>query len=150
MYALPSHFKTRRRILIFLSVTLFLANILLSGGVKFGDLSPEMAKEFQKNLLKTMLQIENTFFDLATSFVNHRPHLVCVCLSFRGKYISPLFVGLINLVPPSLYFLIGSKGCLHQLDVRLGCLCTSSSLIIIPIIILFLWRISIGDPPSTH
>ena len=45
------------------------ANILLSGGVKFADLSPEMAKEFQSNLLKTMLQIEDTcdFLGLYTS-----------------------------------------------------------------------------------
>lgn len=40
------------------------ATVLLSGGIKFSDLSPEEAVSFQENLLKTMIQIENTFFNL--------------------------------------------------------------------------------------
>lgn len=36
----------------------------LSGGVKFSELSAEEAYHFQENLLRTMVQIENTYFDL--------------------------------------------------------------------------------------
>ena len=43
------------------------ANILLSGGVKFDKLNAEAREKFQENLLKTMMQIENSFFDLANS-----------------------------------------------------------------------------------
>ena len=43
------------------------ANILLSGGVKFERMTPEGREKFQENLLKTMMQIENSFFDLADS-----------------------------------------------------------------------------------
>ena len=43
------------------------ANILLSGGVKFDKLTAEAREKFQENLLKTMMQIENSFFDVANS-----------------------------------------------------------------------------------
>ena len=43
------------------------ANILLSGGVKFETMSEDAREKFQENLLKTMMQIETTFFDLASS-----------------------------------------------------------------------------------
>ena len=43
------------------------ANILLGGGVKFEKLTAEAQEKFQENLLKTMMQIENSFFDLASS-----------------------------------------------------------------------------------
>lgn len=43
------------------------ASILLGGGVKFSDLSASDAYTFQENLLKTMLQIEDTYFALAES-----------------------------------------------------------------------------------
>ena len=74
----------------------------------------------------------------------------CVCLFvISGEIYFPAICWPHQLSATVSIFL-NRLGCLHQLDVRLGCLCTSSSLIIIPIIILFLWRISIGDPPSTH
>ncbi|CAB4067865.1 TRPL translocation defect protein 14 [Lepeophtheirus salmonis] len=41
------------------------ATVLLSGGVNFSELDAEAAMKFQENLLKTMIQIENSFFDLA-------------------------------------------------------------------------------------
>ena len=63
------------------------ANILLSGGIKFGDLSPEMAKEFQKNLLKTMLQIENTFLDLA-----HKTNKNCLVICDRGAMDASAYI----------------------------------------------------------
>ena len=43
------------------------ATVLLSGGVNFAELSEKAAEKFQANLLKTMIQIENSFFDLASS-----------------------------------------------------------------------------------
>lgn len=41
------------------------ALVLMSGGVKFSELSKEQAFKFQENLIKTMMQVENTYFDLA-------------------------------------------------------------------------------------
>ena len=41
------------------------ASILLSGGVEWSNLAPQDAFKFQENLLKTMIQVENTFFALA-------------------------------------------------------------------------------------
>ena len=46
------------------------ANILLSGGVKFETMSEDAQEKFQENLLKTMMQIEQSFFDLAASSSN--------------------------------------------------------------------------------
>ena len=46
------------------------ANILLSGGVKFETMTEDAREKFQENLLKTMMQIEQSFFDLATSSSN--------------------------------------------------------------------------------
>lgn len=43
------------------------ATVLMGGGVKFTDLDEDETYRFQENLLKTMMQIENTFFDLAAS-----------------------------------------------------------------------------------
>ncbi|CAG0923032.1 unnamed protein product [Notodromas monacha] len=53
------------------------ANTLLSGGVKFTDLSREGAFNFQENLLKTMLQIEQTFFTLAENISNKNVLVIC-------------------------------------------------------------------------
>ena len=39
-----------------------IANILLSGGIDYDELSPKVTERFQGNLLKTILQIENSFF----------------------------------------------------------------------------------------
>lgn len=63
------------------------ANILLSGGVKFADLSPEMAQEFQSNLLKTMLQIENTYFDLAK-----KSNKKCLVICDRGAMDASAYI----------------------------------------------------------
>lgn len=41
------------------------ATILLNGGVVFTDLDEEMQYQFQANLLKTMISIEDTFFKIA-------------------------------------------------------------------------------------
>ncbi|CAD5121045.1 DgyrCDS9586 [Dimorphilus gyrociliatus] len=43
------------------------ANTLLCGGVKFTSLCEEEIYKFQENLVKTMLQLEETFFELAST-----------------------------------------------------------------------------------
>ena len=63
------------------------ANILLSGGVNFAELTPKSAEDFQGNLLKTMLQIENSFFDLAAA-----SHRNCLVICDRGAMDASAFV----------------------------------------------------------
>ncbi|KAL9981196.1 hypothetical protein ACROYT_G009867 [Oculina patagonica] len=43
------------------------ATVLLGGGVKFTDLDEQQVYTFQGNLIKTLLQLEQTFFDLAAA-----------------------------------------------------------------------------------
>lgn len=52
---------------------------LSSGGVQFADLSHNEAVKFQENLLKTMVQIEDTFFDLAATCQKN-----CLVICDRG------------------------------------------------------------------
>lgn len=54
------------------------ATVLLSGGVNFAELSPDQAYQFQKDLLSVMLNMEQTYFNLADSDaeLNNRKVLV--------------------------------------------------------------------------
>lgn len=63
------------------------ANILISGGVNFADLAPDAAEKFQENLLKTMIHIENTFFDLANSSDRN-----CLVICDRGAMDASAFI----------------------------------------------------------
>ena len=63
------------------------ANILLSGGVDFADLTKEAQQQFQANLLKTMMQIENSFFDLAKASSRN-----CLVICDRGAMDASAFV----------------------------------------------------------
>jgi len=63
------------------------ASVLLGGGVKFADLTPEAAVGFQENLLKTMVQIEDTFFALAESCNKN-----CIVICDRGAMDPSAFV----------------------------------------------------------
>ncbi|XP_021916032.1 TRPL translocation defect protein 14 isoform X1 [Zootermopsis nevadensis] len=63
------------------------ATVLLSGGIKFSDLSAEEAFRFQENLLKTMLQIENTFFALGESCSRD-----CLIICDRGAMDASAFI----------------------------------------------------------
>ncbi|XP_066995754.1 TRPL translocation defect protein 14 [Anabrus simplex] len=63
------------------------ATVLLSGGIKFSDLSAEEAFKFQENLLKTMLQIENTFFALGESCSRD-----CLIICDRGAMDASAFI----------------------------------------------------------
>ncbi|XP_076039530.1 TRPL translocation defect 14 isoform X2 [Oratosquilla oratoria] len=63
------------------------ATILLSGGIKFADLTQEEAVQFQENLLKSMMQIESTYFRLAeTSSKN------CLVICDRGTMDASAFI----------------------------------------------------------
>jgi len=63
------------------------ATVLLGGGVNFGDLAPYAAMEFQENLLRTMIQIENTFFALAEASQRN-----CLVICDRGTMDASAFV----------------------------------------------------------
>ncbi|XP_060530046.1 TRPL translocation defect protein 14 [Cylas formicarius] len=63
------------------------ANVLLSGGVKFVDLNDEEACRFQENLLKTMLQIEDTFFELGRTCRRN-----CLIICDRGAMDASAFI----------------------------------------------------------
>ena len=53
------------------------ATILLGGGVKFGELSSEQAYEFQKDLLRTLVQIEAVFFNQAALIKDKNVLIIC-------------------------------------------------------------------------
>lgn len=55
------------------------ATVLLSGGVKFSDLTEKEAYKFQENLIRTMIQIENTYFELGNSSTQN-----CLIICDRG------------------------------------------------------------------
>lgn len=63
------------------------ANVLLGGGVDFSELSEEAAVRFQENLLKTMIQIENSFFDLAKASERN-----CLIICDRGAMDASAFI----------------------------------------------------------
>jgi len=55
------------------------ATVLLGGGIKWSDLTEEEVFFFQENLIKTMMQIEDTYFDLAASCPQN-----CLVICDRG------------------------------------------------------------------
>lgn len=55
------------------------ALVLMSGGIRFAELSREEAYKFQENLIKTMFHIENTYFDLAKTCAKN-----CLVICDRG------------------------------------------------------------------
>jgi len=63
------------------------ATVLLGGGVNFGELPNYAQIEFQENLLRTMIQIENTFFQLAEASNRN-----CLVICDRGSMDASAFV----------------------------------------------------------
>ncbi|XP_065174145.1 TRPL translocation defect protein 14 isoform X2 [Atheta coriaria] len=63
------------------------ASVLLSGGIKFSDLSETEALKFQENLLRTMIQIENTFFELGKTCKRN-----CMIICDRGAMDASAFI----------------------------------------------------------
>ncbi|TKR71695.1 hypothetical protein L596_019252 [Steinernema carpocapsae] len=53
------------------------ATVLLNGGVKFGELSAEQAYEFQKDLLLTLIRIEDVFFNQAAMVKDRNVLIIC-------------------------------------------------------------------------
>ena len=47
-----------------------------SGGVKWAEVTKCQAKQFQENILKTIVQLEQTFFDMAEG---DRGNVIIVC-----------------------------------------------------------------------
>lgn len=64
------------------------ATVLLGGGIKFTELDDDQKIVFQEELLKTMMQIENTFFQIA-EFIENRDVLV-IC--DRGAMDASAFI----------------------------------------------------------
>ena len=44
---------------------------MLNRGVKIAEFSPIQAEKFQRNILKTTMQLESTFFELAEEDTNN-------------------------------------------------------------------------------
>ena len=63
------------------------ANVLLSGGVNFETMTEDAKEKFQENLLKTMMQIEQSFFDLAESSRKN-----CLIICDRGAMDASAFL----------------------------------------------------------
>merc|ERR1711862_771728 len=63
------------------------ATVLLGGGVNFAELSERAQIEFQENLLRTMIQIENSFFALAEASERN-----CLVICDRGTMDASCFV----------------------------------------------------------
>ncbi|XP_028396886.1 TRPL translocation defect protein 14-like [Dendronephthya gigantea] len=63
------------------------STILLGGGVKFPDLTSDQRVKFQENLLKTIIQLETTFFELAESCNQN-----CLIICDRGVMDPSAFV----------------------------------------------------------
>lgn len=63
------------------------ANVLLSGGVKFSELNDDQAHRFQEDLLRCMLQIENTYFQLGESCARD-----CLIICDRGAMDAAAYI----------------------------------------------------------
>ncbi|XP_072388371.1 TRPL translocation defect protein 14 isoform X1 [Diabrotica undecimpunctata] len=63
------------------------ASVLLGGGIKFADLNQHESVKFQENLLKSMLQIEDTFFQLGKTCKRN-----CLIICDRGAMDASAFV----------------------------------------------------------
>jgi len=65
------------------------ATVLMSGGIAFGDLNEEQIFDFQENLIKTMIALEDTYFTMAA-----KSNQNCLVICDRGlmdasAYIDP-------------------------------------------------------------
>ncbi|KAG8187724.1 hypothetical protein JTE90_000187 [Oedothorax gibbosus] len=63
------------------------ATVLLNGGVRFPDLTPDEAEKFQENLLKTMMAMEETYFALASTCNRN-----CLVICDRGTMDASAFI----------------------------------------------------------
>jgi len=83
------------------------ATILLGGGVSFGLLDEEQRLDFQENLLKTMFQLEDTYFSLATTQRRN-----CLVICDRGAMDCSAYL------PKADWEAILEKNGLNEVDIR--------------------------------
>lgn len=57
------------------------ATVLMSGGIAFGELNDEQVFDFQENLIKTMIALEDTYFTMAAK----SDQVGILCCSSRGR-----------------------------------------------------------------
>jgi len=65
------------------------ATVLMSGGIAFGELNEEQVMDFQENLVKTMLCLEDTYFSMAEKITTGQNALV-IC--DRGTMDASAFI----------------------------------------------------------
>jgi len=83
------------------------ATILLNGGISFALLTEEQRLDFQENLLKTMFQIEDTYFSLATTQSRN-----CLVICDRGAMDCSAYL------PKQDWEKILEKNNLNEVDIR--------------------------------
>ncbi|XP_055328009.1 TRPL translocation defect protein 14-like isoform X2 [Paramacrobiotus metropolitanus] len=83
------------------------ANTLLSGGVRFSELSPHDCHVFQENLLKTMMQIEQTYMALAETCAKN-----CLIICDRGTMDASAYL------EPAAWEKIMKQNNLNAVDIR--------------------------------
>jgi len=83
------------------------ATILLGGGVSFSLLDDEQRLEFQENLLKTMFQLEDTYFSLASTQKRN-----CLVICDRGAMDASAYL------PREEWEGILEKNSLNEVDIR--------------------------------
>jgi len=83
------------------------ATILLGGGVSFSLLDDEQRLDFQENLLKTMFQLEDTYFSLASTQKRN-----CLVICDRGAMDASAYL------PREDWEEILDKNSLNEVDIR--------------------------------
>jgi len=83
------------------------ATVLLGGGIKFSELTDEQGMTFQEELLRTMMQIENTFFQIADC-IDRDVLVICD----RGSMDASAFIS------KKQWEDILSRNNLHEVDIR--------------------------------
>jgi len=83
------------------------ATILLNGGISFALLTDDQRLEFQENLLKTMFQIEDTYFSLASTQTRN-----CLVICDRGAMDCSAYL------PKQDWDKILEKNNLNEVDIR--------------------------------
>lgn len=63
------------------------ATVLMSGGIAFGELNAEQVFDFQENLIKTMIALEDTYFTMAAKSDQN-----CLVICDRGLMDASAFI----------------------------------------------------------
>ena len=63
------------------------ATVLMSGGIAFGNLNEEQVMDFQENLVRTMVAIEDTYFSMAQKSGQN-----CLVICDRGLMDASAFI----------------------------------------------------------